>query len=224
VRSDPFEVRLDTAFHEVVLSCAASGPGRTETWINRPIERLYLRLHQLGHAHSVECWQDGQLVGGLYGVSLKGAFFGESMFSRRRDASKVALVHLVARLIGGGYRLLDAQFMTEHLSQFGALEIPRAEYHRRLARALEVEADFYALVGGESGAALGSGGAAGLGAGAAGGLTGGGAAPAAAGEDGAGGRSSTLGSSAAGLAAGLADAAATGVSGTRALQLIAQAS
>src|SRR5204863_1840202 len=108
VRADRFEIRADTAFHEVVLACAASGPGRTETWINRPIERLYLSLHERGFAHSVECWEDGDLVGGLYGVSLKGAFFGESMFSRRRDASNVALTHLVARLIAGGYRLLDA--------------------------------------------------------------------------------------------------------------------
>ncbi|MFZ5718395.1 MAG: leucyl/phenylalanyl-tRNA--protein transferase [Pseudomonadota bacterium] len=143
VRADPFEIRVNTAFHDVVLACAASGPGRMETWINRPIERLYLRLHEIGHAHSVECWQDGELVGGLYGVSLKGAFFGESMFSRRRDASKVALVHLVARLIAGGFVLLDAQFMTEHLGQFGAQEIPRAEYHRRLAEALLVDGTFY---------------------------------------------------------------------------------
>src|SRR5689334_17362943 len=143
VRRDPFEMRVDTAFHQVVLACAASGPGRTETWINRPIERLYLQLHELGHAHSVECWLEEELVGGLYGVSLRGAFFGESMFSRRRDASKVALVHLAARLIAGGYRLLDAQFMTEHLSQFGAEEIGRIAYHRRLAQALEVDADFY---------------------------------------------------------------------------------
>jgi leucyl/phenylalanyl-tRNA---protein transferase len=125
VRGDPFEVRFDTAFHQVVLECAASGPGRMETWINRPIENLYLQLHTAGRAHSVECWRDGELVGGLYGVSLRGAFFGESMFSRRRDASKVALVHLVARLIAGGFVLLDAQFMTDHLSQFGTEEIGR---------------------------------------------------------------------------------------------------
>src|SRR3569623_1719845 len=127
VRSDPFEIRIDTAFHAVVEACAASGPGRTETWINHPIEDLYVRLQALGFAHSVECWHSGELVGGLYGVSLQGAFFGESMFSRRRDASKVALVRLVARLIAGGYRLLDAQFMTAHLQQFGAEEISRLE-------------------------------------------------------------------------------------------------
>ena len=147
VRADLFDVRVNTAFHEVVLACAASGPGRMETWINRPIEQLYLELHGIGHAHSVECWEDGELVGGLYGVSLMGAFFGESMFSRRRDASKVALVHLVARLIAGGYRLLDAQFMTEHLAQFGAREVARTEYRRRLAVALKVDADFYRFTG-----------------------------------------------------------------------------
>jgi leucyl/phenylalanyl-tRNA--protein transferase len=142
VRADPFKVRVDTAFHEVVLACAASAPGRSETWINRPIERLYLKLHEMGFAHSVECWQGGELVGGLYGVALKGAFFGESMFSRVRDASKVALVHLVGRLIAGGFTLLDAQFMTDHLSQFGAEEIGRREYHRRLQRALAADGDF----------------------------------------------------------------------------------
>jgi len=214
VRSEPFEVRVDTAFHQVVLECAASGPGRTETWINRPIERLYLQLHQLGRAHSVECWKDGQLVGGLYGVSLRGAFFGESMFSRRTDASKVALVHLVARLIAGGFVLLDAQFMTEHLRQFGAEEIARADYHRRLAAALEVEADFYGVATG--GVALGAGSAAGLGAGSAAFGAGTAAAGAAA-----GGRSSNLGSG--GLAAGGRTGAAA-MGGALALQLITQAS
>ena len=142
VRADPFQVRVDTAFHDVVLACASPAPGRIETWINRPIERLYLKLHEMGFAHSVECWQGGQLVGGLYGVALKGAFFGESMFSRARDGSKVALVHLVGRLVVGGFTLLDAQFMTDHLSQFGAEEIGRREYHRRLQRALAADADF----------------------------------------------------------------------------------
>jgi leucyl/phenylalanyl-tRNA--protein transferase len=142
VRADPYEIRTDTAFHQVVLACAAPGPERTETWINHTIEALYVRLHELGFAHSVECWKDGELVGGLYGVSLQGAFFGESMFSRARDASKVALTHLVARLIVGGYRLLDAQFMTDHLSQFGALEVSRTDYHRRLGRALATEGEF----------------------------------------------------------------------------------
>ncbi|PZQ48491.1 MAG: leucyl/phenylalanyl-tRNA--protein transferase [Phenylobacterium zucineum] len=220
VRGDGFEVRVDTAFHDVVLACAAAGPGRMETWINHPIERLYLRLHEQGDAHSIECWQDGELVGGLYGVSLRGAFFGESMFSRRRDASKVALVHLVARLIGGGYRLLDTQFMTEHLGQFGAEEIPRVEYHKRLAGALETEADFYG-VGGPGSAFAAGGGVAALGAGA--GVTTGGVGSAAL----AGGRSSTLGSAGSGAlaAGGLTGAAeATAGAGARALQLITQAS
>lgn len=142
VRAEPFEVRVDTAFAQVVAACAEEKPGRTETWINGPIEELYGELHRIGHAHSVETWQDGVLEGGLYGVSLAGAFFGESMFSRRTDASKVALVHLVARLIAGGYVLLDAQFITDHLSRFGAEEISRREYHRRLARALDGAGDF----------------------------------------------------------------------------------
>jgi leucyl/phenylalanyl-tRNA--protein transferase len=142
VRAEPFEIRTDTAFRAVVQACAASGPGRIETWINHPIEDLYVDLQARGFAHSVECWQDGELVGGLYGVSLQAAFFGESMFSRRRDASKVAMVHLVARLVAGGYRLLDAQFMTDHLTQFGAKEISRLDYHRRLALAISAEAEF----------------------------------------------------------------------------------
>ena len=142
VRRDPFEVRTDTAFRQVVQACAESGPGRPETWINHPIEDLYVRLHEMGAAHTVECWLDGELAGGLYGVALGGAFFGESMFSKTRDASKVALVHLVARLIAGGFRLLDAQFMTEHLTQFGAMEISRLDYHRRLALAISADADF----------------------------------------------------------------------------------
>jgi leucyl/phenylalanyl-tRNA--protein transferase len=156
VRSDPFEVRIDTAFPEVVALCAEAMPGRTETWINGAIEYLYGRLFEIGHAHSVECWRDGALVGGLYGVSLAGAFFGESMFSRETDASKVALVHLVARLLAGGYALLDAQFMTEHLRQFGAQEIPRAEYHRRLERALALDGDFQRFSATAAGAGLAS--------------------------------------------------------------------
>ncbi|HEY9216645.1 MAG TPA: leucyl/phenylalanyl-tRNA--protein transferase [Phenylobacterium sp.] len=142
VRSEPYEIRFDTVFAQVVQACATV-PGREETWINLPIERMYAELAQLGYGHSVEAWKDGVLVGGLYGVSLKGAFFGESMFSRARDASKVALAHLVARLKLAGFTLLDTQFMTPHLAQFGAQEIPRAEYQRRLTAALAVEgADF----------------------------------------------------------------------------------
>jgi len=142
VRQDRFEVRVDTAFHEVLARCAEAAPDRPKTWINHPIERLYGELHAHGHAHSVECWRDGDLQGGLYGVALKGAFFGESMFSRQTDASKVALVHLVARLIAGGFVLLDTQFLTEHLAQFGAQEIVREDYRRRLAVALETQAEF----------------------------------------------------------------------------------
>jgi leucyl/phenylalanyl-tRNA---protein transferase len=154
VRSDPFEIRIDTAFSEVVLGCAAPNPGRTDTWINGVIEDLYAQLFEMGHAHSVECWKDGELVGGLYGVSLGAAFFGESMFSRRTDASKVALVHLVALLIESGFRLLDAQFITDHLATFGAVEIPRSEYQRRLARALSGQAQFQRVAVGTGAAAL----------------------------------------------------------------------
>ncbi|NQE64100.1 leucyl/phenylalanyl-tRNA--protein transferase [Caulobacter sp. RHG1] len=153
VRTGPYEVRVDTAFEVVIEHCAASKPGRVETWINHPIQRLYGQLYARGLAHSVETWLDGELVGGLYGVSLGGAFFGESMFSTARDASKVALVHLVARLLAGGYQLLDTQFITDHLMQFGTVEISRADYRRRLAKALAVPGDFYGLAGGATGAA-----------------------------------------------------------------------
>lgn len=145
VRGDPYDIRLDTAFDEVVEQCAAIRPGRIETWINAPIQGLYAELFRLGQAHSVETWRDGQLVGGLYGVSIGGAFFGESMFSSARDASKIALVHLVARLRAGGYSLLDCQFITEHLSQFGAHEISRAAYRRALDKALPQSGDFFSL-------------------------------------------------------------------------------
>lgn len=142
VRQKRFEVRFDHDFAGVIQKCAETTGSRTNTWINRDIRRLYGDLHARGHAHSVECWRDDQLVGGLYGVSLGGAFFGESMFSRETDASKVALVHLVARLAAGGFTLLDTQFVTEHLSQFGAVEIPRADYRRRLAQAQRHQARF----------------------------------------------------------------------------------
>jgi leucyl/phenylalanyl-tRNA--protein transferase len=143
IRQNPYQIRVDSAFEQVVAACAASGPDRPDTWINRPIERLYKELFMRGHGHSVECWKDGVLVGGLYGVAHGAAFFGESMFSRERDASKVALAHLVARLRVGRFSLLDTQFLTEHLSQFGAVDIPRADYRKRLRAALEHEADFY---------------------------------------------------------------------------------
>jgi leucyl/phenylalanyl-tRNA--protein transferase len=143
IRSDQFEVRIDTAFREVMLACAAPAAGREESWINVDIVDAYCELHQRGKAHSVECWREGRLVGGLYGVELGAAFFGESMFSRERDASKVALVHLVVRLVQGSFELLDTQFMTPHLVQFGGIEIPQGEYLRRLGKALTRSADFY---------------------------------------------------------------------------------
>ena len=145
IRAGRLQVRIDAAFPEVIAECARPQPDRPETWINGQIELLYGELFRRGLAHSVETWLEGRLVGGLYGVSLGGAFFGESMFSRERDASKVALAHLVARLRAGGYRLLDAQFITSHLTQFGAEEIPRAAYHRRLAFALQGDGDFYRM-------------------------------------------------------------------------------
>ncbi len=143
VRQNRFQVRCNTVFDRVIRACAAPAGDRPETWINRDIERTYVALHGLGHAHSVECWQDGRLVGGLYGVSLGAAFFGESMFSRVADASKVALVHLVARLRLGGFTLLDTQFVTDHLRRFGAVEIPAASYLVRLDRAIRQSADFH---------------------------------------------------------------------------------
>ncbi|MGC2085137.1 MAG: leucyl/phenylalanyl-tRNA--protein transferase [Bradyrhizobium sp.] len=136
VRSDVFTVTVNQAFKAVMAGCAAPQPGREETWINRRIRELYTGLFAIGHCHSVECWQDGELVGGLYGVSLGRAFFGESMFHIARDASKVALVHLVARLIAGGFELLDTQYVTEHLKTFGAQEIPRRRYTALLDKAL----------------------------------------------------------------------------------------
>ncbi|MEJ1161366.1 leucyl/phenylalanyl-tRNA--protein transferase [Prosthecomicrobium sp. N25] len=145
VRSDRFEIRCDTDFLAVIDGCAEPAPGRRKTWINARIRRLYHDLFKMGRAHTVEAWSGGALVGGLYGVSIGGAFFGESMFSRETDASKVSLVHLVARLKAGGYRLLDTQFVTEHLATFGALEVSRREYQRLLEKALPIEADFAAL-------------------------------------------------------------------------------
>jgi leucyl/phenylalanyl-tRNA---protein transferase len=149
VRRDMFEVTFDRAFSRVLEGCAAPAPGRENTWINPLILNLYGRLHREGHAHSVETWLDGRLVGGLYGVAIGGAFFGESMFSRVSEASKVALVHLVARLLGRGYVLLDAQFHNPHLEQFGLIEIHRAHFKAELDGALRVTADF-----GEDGTAM----------------------------------------------------------------------
>jgi leucyl/phenylalanyl-tRNA--protein transferase len=155
VRRGIFTVRCDTAFEAVMRACAEPRPGHPETWINEPIIEAYTALHRRGFAHSVECWQGEQLAGGLYGVALGGAFFGESMFSRVRDASKVALVHLVARLRRGGYVLLDVQFVTEHLARFGVEEVPARTYRRKLGAALAAEAYFYGdLSEGESGSAV----------------------------------------------------------------------
>jgi leucyl/phenylalanyl-tRNA--protein transferase len=142
VRSDVFTVTVDTSFKAVIAGCAAPQAGRDDTWINKRIRDLYVGLHELGYAHSVEVWQNDDLVGGLYGVSLGKAFFGESMFHRARDASKVAMVHLVARLIVGGFELLDTQYVTEHLRSFGAIEIPRRRYIALLDKAIKGEADF----------------------------------------------------------------------------------
>ena len=144
VRQDLYEVRTDTAFDAVVEACAQPSVGRDETWINAPIQILYGALFRRGQAHSVEAWKDNELVGGLYGVSLGGAFFGESMFSTARDASKVALVHLVARLRLGGFRLLDTQFVTSHLAQFGTEEVAREDYKSLLASAVDVPARWIA--------------------------------------------------------------------------------
>ena len=136
LRQQPFRVTLDADFVSVIAACATPRPEASETWINPRIEKLYGQLARMGNAHSVECWQEGRLCGGLYGVSLGAAFFGESMFSRETDASKVALVHLVVMLKRAGYRLLDTQFVTRHLSQFGTIEIPRLEYRKLLRNAI----------------------------------------------------------------------------------------
>jgi len=146
VRSDAFTITVNKAFKAVISGCAAPAEGREDTWINNRIRDLYGGLHKLGHCHSVEVWQNGDLAGGLYGVNLGRAFFGESMFHRERDASKVALVHLVARLIAGGFELLDTQYVTEHLKSFGAVEIPRRRYIGLLEQAIRGEpADFMRL-------------------------------------------------------------------------------
>jgi len=142
VRNGPFEIRIDHAFQAVMEACAEPAPNRESTWISAEFVAAYTTLQQLGFAHSVETWHDDRLVGGLYGVAVRGLFAGESMFSHETDASKVALVHLVERLRCGGFQLLDTQFVTGHLARFGAIELPRAEYKARLAQALQVSARF----------------------------------------------------------------------------------
>jgi leucyl/phenylalanyl-tRNA---protein transferase len=145
VRQQPYDIRIDTAFNAVIAQCAAQSATRKETWINKRIVTLYSQLHKMGCAHSVESWQNGELVGGLYGIRIGAAFFGESMFSRATDASKVALVHLVARLNFGGFKLLDAQFVNSHLLQFGTQAIGKKHYQELLEPALNQEADFAAF-------------------------------------------------------------------------------
>jgi leucyl/phenylalanyl-tRNA--protein transferase len=145
LRQGAYDIRIDHDFEAVIDGCAMSRPGRRTTWINRRIRGLYRDLFDAGYCHTVEAWAGPRLVGGLYGVALNGAFFGESMFSNARDASKVALVYLCARLIAGRFSLLDTQFVTEHLRQFGTLEVDRNEFHRLLEKALAHQADFMAL-------------------------------------------------------------------------------
>lgn len=143
VRSDRFEIRIDYDFDAVIDGCAAASKGREKTWINPRIRKLYRQLFDIGRVHTVECWADGALAGGLYGVHLGAAFFGESMFHRKTDASKVALVHLVARLAKGGFRLLDTQFVTPHLASLGASEVPKHVYRQKLADALAHDGNFW---------------------------------------------------------------------------------
>ncbi|MFH5924052.1 leucyl/phenylalanyl-tRNA--protein transferase [Roseomonas xinghualingensis] len=150
VLSGRFEVTADTDFAAVLAGCAAPAPGREDSWINAEIEDLFNALHSMGHAHSIEVRQDGALVGGLYGIRIGGAFFGESMFSRVTDASKVALVHLVVRLRRGGFTVLDTQFLNEHLARFGATEIPQAEYRAQLARAVDQPATWLTTLSSEA--------------------------------------------------------------------------
>jgi leucyl/phenylalanyl-tRNA--protein transferase len=145
VRADRYEIHVDRDFAAVLDGCAAPGQGRSRTWINARIRSIYSRLHEIGHCHSVEAYDGTRLVGGLYGVRLGRAFFGESMFHTERDASKIALVHLVGRLRAGGFTLLDTQFVTDHLKSFGAVEVSRRNYHKLLTQAIADDADFGAL-------------------------------------------------------------------------------
>lgn len=154
IRQQPYQMTFDRAFEDVMRGCADARP---ETWINDEIIGLYTALHKSGHAHSVEAWHEGKLVGGVYGIAINGAFFGESMFSTATDASKIALVYLVAHLWKQGFELLDTQFVNEHLKQFGVQEISRAEYHKRLKKALAKDVSFYSLTGTGSRTAEGSG-------------------------------------------------------------------
>jgi leucyl/phenylalanyl-tRNA--protein transferase len=154
IRRMPFKVTVDTAFRQVMRECAAPRESQSDTWINDIILKRYGELHDMGYAHSVECWDGDELAGGLYGIAFESVFCGESMFTRVTDASKIALVYLVARLIRGGYTLLDAQFINPHLATFGAREISRAEYHSRLKIALKQEGNFYSLGEGVTGSEI----------------------------------------------------------------------
>jgi len=214
IRRGGFEVRVDNDFEGVIEGCAAPRAGRRSTWINGRIRGLYRDLFALGHCHTVEVWQDGEMTGGLYGVHLGRAFFGESMFSKARDASKIALVYLVARLKYGGFTLLDTQFVTGHLARFGAIEVSRQEFQRLLEEALGTSQGSGSLSGA---AAAGGGGAAGGGAASAGG--GGGASAAAAGG-------SPTGASSAGTSpsGGVFSALSSGVAPGGILQLVSQTS
>lgn len=142
LRQERFEIRIDTAFGDVIAACAKSAKGRRDTWINHAIEEVFMTLHAAGFAHSVECWREGRLAGGLYGLALGEVFCGESMFSVERDASKIAMLHLIARLKHAGFKLLDTQFYTGHLAQFGVRECPNTDYQEMLAAMLRRRADF----------------------------------------------------------------------------------
>jgi leucyl/phenylalanyl-tRNA--protein transferase len=144
LRTEPFEIRIDTAFAEVIAACAEATKARPDTWINDAIIEAYTELHFQGRAHSIECWKDGKLAGGLYGVVLGAAFCGESMFSRTTNASKIAMLHLIARLKIGGFHFIDAQFYNEHLTQFGLIGMANEDYQLILENALDAEADFFA--------------------------------------------------------------------------------
>ena len=143
VRSERFEITINTEFKSIMEGCAASVSNRPKTWINSQIIELYTALHDMGFAHSIECWRNGLLAGGLYGIALGGVFFGESMFSRERDSSKVALVHLIARMRAGNFMFIDTQFINKHLSRFGAIAISRSEYQSLLKQAIDIKSNFH---------------------------------------------------------------------------------
>jgi leucyl/phenylalanyl-tRNA--protein transferase len=234
IRQGGFEVRIDNDFHAVIEGCAAPRAGRRSTWINGRIRNLYAELFALGHCHTVEVWDEGELIGGLYGVHLGRAFFGESMFSKARDASKIALVYLIARLKFGGFELLDTQFVTAHLARFGAIEVGRAEFQRLLEAALYNRFQNPPGPGAGGGVGLGAAGA-GAGAGAGGflgrrvgnGAGSSGGAAASAGVPAAGAAPASAGGAAAPLAGGAASAFSllpSGATGAEVLQLVSQTS